>query len=186
MSGLTLLTIGKTHSGKSTFAKEIATSIPNSVILETDTIALFLRSHYLSLHSLDLDHKGSFSDPSLKFLVYCTILEFALKQGSNCILSNSNMYENGRKQVLDIIKKYPGKTIGVYFNYPEEVLFERVKNSQRDTKVLSVSKDFNELIVKQRERFQPPNPSDFDYFFEVTNPDQLSEISKEIIELYKQ
>ena len=116
MNRYVLLTIGKTHSGKSTFANEIISEIPNGVILETDPIALFLRATFPNLHALDMDHSGGFSSPSLKFLMFRTILTFALEQDFNIVMSNSNMYEKGRKDVLDIIKKYRHKTIGVYFN----------------------------------------------------------------------
>ena len=50
-----LLTIGKTHTGKSTFAKELVEDIPNGVILETDSIALFLKDTFPKLHAFDLD-----------------------------------------------------------------------------------------------------------------------------------
>lgn len=180
-----LLTIGKTHTGKSTFAKELVEDIPNGVILETDSIALFLKDTFPKLHAFDLDHNGSFSSPSLKFLAFRTVLTFALEKNFNIIMSNSNMYENGRKDVLSIINKYPMKTIGLYLNYPEEIILERAKNSKRDIKVLSVSKDFNELIVNQRTRFQAPNRTDFDYFFEVKNPEELPDIKNKIVELYK-
>lgn len=180
------MTIGKTHSGKTTFAKEFVSEIPNGVIIETDPIALFLRETFPSLHALDLDHRGGFSTPSLKFLLFRTVLNFALEQNFNVILSNSNMYENGRKDALSVIGQYKVKTIGVFFNYPETVLLERVKHSERDTKVLVVSKDFNELVVNQRTRFQPPNKDDFDYFFEITDPVNLPEIKRKIIELYKE
>lgn len=185
MNRYVLLTVGKTHSGKSTFANDLVSEIPNCVVLETDPIALFLRSTFNKLHALDLDHMGSFASPALKYLVFRTVLSFALEHDFNIIMSNSNMYENGRKNVLNIIKKYPVKTIGVYLNFHEEILTERVKHSGRDTSVLSVSKDFNDLIVNQRVRFQPPNRDDFDYFFEVTHPDKLPEVKNQILELYK-
>jgi len=185
MERFALLTVGKTHTGKSTFAKEIVSQIPNCVILETDPIAVFLSTTFPKLHALDLDHQGSFSSPSLKYRVFQTVLEFALAQNFNIILSNSNMYEKGRQGVFDIIKKYPAKTIGLHFNYPEELLSKRVEQSGRSTEVLSVSKDFQELIVNQRTRFQPPNPTDFDYFFEVKDPADLPRVTKEILALYQ-
>ena len=95
------------------------------------------------------------------------------------------MYEKGRRDVLNIIKGYRYKTIGVHFDYPEEILLERAKKSKRTTKVLSVSKDFEEVIINQRTRFQEPNKKDFDYFFKVSNPSSLSRIKKEVLELYK-
>lgn len=185
MTKYVLLTVGKTHSGKSTFANEIVSEIPNCVILETDPIALFLRATFPKLHTSDLDHTGSFSSPALKFLVFRTVLTFALEREFNIIMSNSNMYENGRKDVLSIINQYPVKTIGVYLNFPEDILLERVEHSGRDTSVLSVSKDFKDLVVNQRVRFQPPNKNDFDYFFEATNPEELLEVKTKILELYK-
>lgn len=182
---ITLLTIGKTHTGKTTFANGIAPRIPNCVILETDPVALFLKSSFPSLHALDLDHSGKFSSPSLKFLVFRTMLTFALQENFNIIMSNSNMFDEGRKDVLGLIKKYPGKTIGLYFNYPEEIIMDRVRESNRDVNVLRTSKDFEDLVVNQRSRFQVPNPSDFDYFFEVKDPQELPAISEKIVRLYK-
>lgn len=185
MNRYVLMAIGKTHSGKTTFANELISDISEGVIIETDPIALFLRETFSTLRALDLDHRGGFSSPSLKFLLFRTILTFALEQNFNVILSNSNMYENGRKDVLNIVDQYKYKTIGVYFNYSEEVLLNRVEYSGRDTKVLVVSKDFNELVVNQRTRFQPPNKDDFDYFFEITDPADLPEIKGRIIKLYR-
>jgi hypothetical protein len=95
------------------------------------------------------------------------------------------MFENGRKEVLSVIKQYPVKTIGVYFNYPEELLFERAKTSGRDAGVLRVSKDFNDLIIRQRTRMQPPNPADFDYFFEVNSVDDLSGVMEKVVALFE-
>ncbi|MDB5260476.1 MAG: hypothetical protein JWN37_707 [Candidatus Nomurabacteria bacterium] len=180
-----LLTIGKTHTGKSTFAKELSTEVPNVVIIETDPIALFLKASFSTLHALDVDHKGSFSSPALKFLVFRTILDFALNQKTNIIMSNSNMYENGRRDVLKVIKNHDAKTIGLYFNYEEKIIMDRVKISNRDIDVLSVSKNFEELIINQRARFQSPNKDEFDYFFEVTHPEELLDVKKRIIEILK-
>ncbi len=42
MNRYTLLTIGKTHTGKTTFVNEIASKVPNCVILGTDPFAFFL------------------------------------------------------------------------------------------------------------------------------------------------
>lgn len=179
-----LLTIGKTHTGKSTFARDISTYIPNAIILETDPVAVFIRTHFPALRALDIDHSGSFTSPSLKYVLFRAILSYALEHNTNVILSNSNMYENGRKDVLDVIKEKGKKTIGIYFNYPEEVLLQRAASSGRDINVLSVSKDFNELIINQRTRFQPPHPGDFDYFFEVTDPADLPQVRNDILTLY--
>ncbi|MEK7093834.1 MAG: AAA family ATPase [Patescibacteria group bacterium] len=183
-SRYTLLTIGKTHTGKTTLANELAPQIPRCVVLETDPIALFLKSSFTSLHTLDLDHSGGFSSPSLKFLVFKTILTFALEENFNIIMSNSNMFENGRKDLLKIIKNYPGKIIGIYLNYSEEILSERIKKSDRDINVLRTSKDFGNLLINQRTRFQPPNYSDFDYYFEVKDPNELPNISTQIFKIF--
>lgn len=185
MNQYALLTIGKTHSGKSTFANDLILDIPNGIILETDSVALFLHTAFPKLHSVDLKHPGGFSPPSLKFMIFQEILKFSLEQKLNIILSNANMFQDGREHMLGMLKRYPTETIGVYFNYPEEVLVERVKHSGRDTRVLTVSKDFEELIVKQRARFQVPNENDFDHFFEIRDPSELDELKGKLIELYR-
>lgn len=43
------MTVGKTHSGKSTFARELEKQLDNSIVIDQDNHAEFINTHYLKL-----------------------------------------------------------------------------------------------------------------------------------------
>jgi len=47
------MTVGKTHSGKTTFGKRLAKKIKDNILIDTDVIAEFLRDNYGGLYSAD-------------------------------------------------------------------------------------------------------------------------------------
>lgn len=176
--------IGKTHSGKTTFASEIKIKKPNVLILEADPIAVFMKEKFPELRETDdQEHNGNFNNISLKYRTFLLFVEFAMSLGRPIVLSNSNMWLKGRKLVLDLSKKFDYKVVGVYFDFLEEVLFERAKISDRSLNVLRTSKDFNDLIINQRTRMQPPHPAEFDTFFTANSQDDLKTIKENLIKM---
>ena len=176
--------IGKTHSGKTTFAKELEGIKKDILVLEADPVALFMRENFPKLRELDdKEHSGIFKNVSLKYRLFLLLIEFSMSFGRTIILSNSNMYERGRKLVFRLVKKYDYKIIGVYFNFPEEFLINRIKKSKRTTKILRVSKDFNELIINQRTRMQAPNSKNFDEFYIIKSEDDLIKVKNNLIKI---
>jgi predicted kinase len=179
-----IMFIGKTHSGKTTFAKELEKANKDILVLEADPIALFMRENFPKLRELDdKEHSGVFKDVSLKYRLFLLLIEFSMSFGRTIILSNSNMFKNGRSLIFKLAKKYNYKVVGVYFDLPEETLFDRVKKSKRTTKILRVSKDFNELIINQRTRMQEPNPKSFDKFYIIKTEKDLSESKSNLIKV---
>lgn len=181
-----IMFIGKTHSGKTTFAKELEEINQNLLVLEADPIALFMREHFPKLREMDNKKDfGKLKNISLKYKLFLSLLEFSMSFDRTIILSNSNMYESGRKLIFSLAQKFNYKIIGVYFDFPEEFLISRIKESKRTTKILRVSKDFNDLIINQRTRMQVPNPKDFDKFFVINSENDFNKIKKDLIEIIK-
>ena len=179
-----IMFIGKTHSGKTTFAKELEELKKDLLVLEADPIALFMRENFPKLRELDdKEHSGAFKNASLKYRMFLLLLEFSMSFGRTIILSNSNMYERGRKLVFKLAKKYKYKVIGVYFDFPEEFLIDRIKKSKRTTKILRVSKDFSDLIINQRTRMQIPNPEDFNQFYTIKSEEDLNNVKSNLIKI---
>lgn len=179
-----IMFIGKTHSGKTTFAKELEDVKKDILVLEADPIALFMREKFPKLRELDdKEHSGAFKNASLKYRMFLLLLEFSMSFGKTIILSNSNMYERGRRLVFRLAKKFNYKVIGVYFDFPEEFLINRIKKSKRTTKILRVSKDFNDLIINQRTRMQIPNQKDFDLFYSIKNEKDLIKVKSDLIKI---
>lgn len=179
-----IMFIGKTHSGKTTFAKELEKIKKDVLVLEADPVALFMRENFPKLRELDdKEHSGAFKNASLKYRVFLLLLEFSMTFGRTIILSNSNMYKQGRKFVFQLAKKYRYKTIGIYFDFPEEFLINRIIKSKRTTKILRVSKDFNELIINQRTRMQVPSPKDFDKFYTIKSEEDLIQVKSNLVKI---
>lgn len=177
-----IMFIGKTHSGKTTFAKELEEIKKDILVLEADPIALFMRENFPKLRELDdKEHSGAFKNASLKYRLFLLMVEFSMSFCRTIILSNSNMYERGRRLVFKLAKKYKYKTIGVYFDFPEEILINRIKKSKRTTKILRVSKDFNDLIINQRTRMQAPEPNNFDRFYRITTEEELNKVKGNLL-----
>ncbi len=177
-----IMLIGKTHTGKTTFAKELEEKAQDLIVLEADPVAIFMKEQFPKLRENDdSEHNGLFNNVALKFRTFLLFVEFALSLGRPVILSNSNMWIKGRELVFGLCKKFNYKVIGIYFDFPEEFLLQRVKKSERSINILRLSKDFEDLIVKQRTRMQPPDASQFDEFFSVKSEEGLEEIKNKLL-----
>ncbi|MEC0243622.1 AAA family ATPase [Paenibacillus dokdonensis] len=85
MKRLVIITVGKTHSGKTTFAKALEQKLPNSVVIDQDNHAAFLSAYYKSLIS-------SQDSKVLKHAITQTVVDFVISQtDKHLILCNSNL-----------------------------------------------------------------------------------------------
>ncbi len=178
-----IMFVGKTHSGKTTLARKIEEKVKDLIILEADPIAVFMKEQFPKLREVDdAEHNGLFSNIALKFRTFLLFVEFTMALGKPIVLSNSNMWIKGRELVLELAKKFQYKTICVYFELPEELVLNRIEKSERSTNVLRITKDFKELIEKQKTRMQPPEASLFDEFFVIKSETETDQIEKKLIE----
>lgn len=179
-----IMFVGKTHSGKTTFAKELKKEAEDVLILEADPIAAFMKNEFPDLRMSDDDeHAKLFENLTLKFRTFLLFIEFSLSLGKPIILSNSNMTMSLRESILNLSKKFNYRTVGVYFDFPEELLLNRVQNSNRETIVLRKTVSFKELVIKQRDRMQMPTPSEFDEFFTINSQDSLELVKQDLIKM---
>ncbi len=122
MKRLVIITVGKTHSGKTTFAKELEKELPNSFIMDQDNQAEFINTHYEKLQPTE----GS---NTLKHDLSKFIVDYA-KEHSNLhlIICNSNRSKNGRFYLLnELFPQNEYVRILVHFDIPDDVLYERVE-----------------------------------------------------------
>ncbi len=185
MQKYAIMMIGKTHSGKTTLARQLAKNL-RGIVLETDNLALFLKKEFPIDFDADKEHSGSFDNPSLKIKLFETILEHAIATGCYLpILSNSNLHQKLRDKLIEKLHRHDYEVIGIFLDLPRKVLRERVEIAQKDTGVLNVSKDFNVLLDKQRKILAKPKAEEFDYFLEVKKEEDIQMISGEIQEIIK-
>ncbi len=84
MKRLVIITVGKTHSGKTTFARALEKELPHSFVMDQDNQAEFINTHYEKLQPAE--GANTFKHGLSKFIV-----DYA-KEHSNLhlIICNSN------------------------------------------------------------------------------------------------
>ena len=125
MNRLVVMTIGKTHSGKTTFAKELESVLQQAIVIDQDNHAEFINSHYQKLRPME-------GANTLKSSITNTIVDYAIEQSNmHIILSNSNLNKIGRSNILQNFHNKGFESVLVYFDLSNDLLKERVKQSQR-------------------------------------------------------
>ena len=175
---MVIMTVGKTHSGKTTFAKMMEESLLNSIVIDQDNHAAFLNTYYKNLLPKTANNK-------LKYGLTQMIVDYAVKEtDSHLILCNSNRDIHGRKKFLTYYKSLGFSTIIVYFNIPEVVLLKRVKSSKRSTSILRTASSFEEVLDRQNEEeVTEPSDEEGDYLFVVKNTEDVETVIQEIARL---
>jgi predicted kinase len=181
-----IIFIGKTHSGKTTLAKELENIDIDIINIEADPISLFIRDNFPRIRDLEnINTIDRYKEVSLKYSIFLELLEFVMAFGNPIVLSNSNMYQRGRMLIYKLAKKFNYDIIGVYFDLPEEILLERINKSNRTTKILRVSKNFTDLIINQRNRIEIPKSRDYKKFYIIKTEEDRRRIKKLLIKFLK-
>ncbi|KWU65237.1 CRISPR-associated protein Cas2 [Bacillus mycoides] len=186
MKRLVIITVGKTHSGKTTFAKALEKELPNSFVMDQDNQAEFINTHYEKLQPT----KGpnTFKHGLSKFIV-----DYA-KEHTNLhlIICNSNRSRNGRMYLLnELFQKEEYVRILVHFDIPDDVLYERVTRSKRSTNIFRGNySSFKEVLNRQQaeslhEDVVDPVENEADYLFVIRNSKDVKSTIEEIFQLAK-
>ncbi|MDN7243907.1 AAA family ATPase [Planococcus shenhongbingii] len=182
MKRLLIMTIGKTHSGKSTFAKALEKRMPNSIVVDQDNHAEILQTYYPAL----VPQEGP---NTIKYALTQTIVDYAVNE-TNChvILCNSNRNHKGRMNILDYYHEKEFTSILVNFDILAHVLEERIRKSRRSTTILRTTSSFEEVLTQQQnETFKDnlvvPSKSEADYLFVIKNANEVESIISKIIEI---
>ncbi|WP_339256569.1 hypothetical protein [Paenibacillus sp. FSL P2-0136] len=102
MKRLAILTVGKTHSGKTTFARELERCLPESVVIDRDDLAEFINTRYESL----LPKQGA---NTLKDALTRTLVDYAVHESEHLFVINDSDEVPGTIQ--KIVQIAGGKSI---------------------------------------------------------------------------
>jgi predicted kinase len=183
-----IMTVGKTHSGKTTFGKKLAQKIKNSILIDTDEIAGFLKDNYVNLYNTDFLKNSNQLSPGyfLKKEIANTIFKSTFKTDLLIISTSANSTKKLRKGLLNLARKNGRKVIMIYFNLPEKILLDRINKSNKSKKCLYHSKNFKDLLLnKQSIRFEGANEKEADYFFEINKVINADKVFDEVLKLLK-
>jgi predicted kinase len=180
MKRLVIMTVGMTHSGKSTFAQMLKSRLENAIVIDQDNHAEFLQTYYEKL----LPKKG----PNLiKHALTKTIVDYAVHH-SDChlILSNSNRDCESRAELLPYYKTLGFTTILVHFDLPIELLKERIVKSKRDKLRLRTAATYEEVLERQHKQTGgDPAEGEADHLFRVKQEADIPVIRDLIVSIFK-
>lgn len=180
MKRLVILTVGKTHSGKTTFAKALEKKLANSVVIDQDNHAEFLHTYYQSL----LPQQGS---NTIKYAITQTIVHHAVHE-TDChiILCNSNRNRKGRLKLIEYYRNQGFTCVLVNFEIPDYILKERIMNTKRSTSILRVATTFDEVLSRQqaetnRGDILAPSKEEADHLFVIKAPEEVQSVIQKIV-----
>ncbi|PGD52652.1 CRISPR-associated protein Cas2 [Bacillus toyonensis] len=186
MKRLVIITVGKTHSGKTTFAKVLEKELPHSFVMDQDNQAEFINTHYEKLQPIE--GPNTFKHGLSKFIV-----DYA-KEHTNLhlIISNSNRSKNGRLYLLNELFSQNGYVrILVHFDIPDNVLYERVARSTRSTNIFRGGySSFKEVLERQQteslhDDVVDPIENEADYLFVIHDNKDVNTTIEEIVHIAK-
>ena len=176
--------VGYTHSGKTTFARNLEKELTNIVLIDNDDIATFINAKYpVAVFSPYNSVKRTYKEPNFKFLIFQESFKFCLRAGLHVIHASGNLGKDSRIFIRKNVKKYNYKLITIYFNLPKELLLERIKNTKKDTSAFRSSKKWSEILPKQELYAKLPPSRKNTVYFEINKKDDYDKVCKEIIKL---
>lgn len=183
-----IMMIGKTHSGKTTLAREFAKKYESGkscVVLDVDEIDLFAKKNYPELIEFEKTQREFYSKdsftPFLKLKLQSTVFEYAVSTGFNVILSNGHIAQQGRDYQVVLAHKLEVPLIVIYLEVPDDILLERIKNSTKGTKMLTVSNTLKEMFAKQSSIFKPPISEDYEHFLKLDGTKPVNDNVNEFV-----
>lgn len=180
-----IMCVGYTHSGKTTFARNLEKKLKNIVLIDNDDIATFINGKYpLAVFSSYNKVKRTYKEPNFKFLIFKEAFKFCLRASLNVIHASGNLGNDSHTFIRNNVNKYNYKLITVYFNLPRELLLERIKNTKKDTKAFRSSKKWLEILPKQDLYAKLPPSKRNTIYFEIKNSKDSQNVFSEIKNYY--
>jgi predicted kinase len=176
------MTVGKTHSGKTTFARALEQELANSLVIDQDNHAEFINTYYKNL----IPKQGP---NTFKYAITQTVVDYAVEQTDfHLILCNSNTNRKGRVELLKHFHKMGFISILVHFDIPEQILRERVAESRRSKVIFRTASTFEEVLTRQiaesqKGRIIEPTEEEADYLFEIKNSDEVESVIHRVVNI---
>lgn len=182
MQRLVILTVGKTHSGKTTFARALEQTLHNALVIDQDHHAGFINTYYKRL----LPDRGP---NTLKYAITQTIVDYAIRETNyHLILCNAYRDRESRIELLNHFHQLGFRSVLVHFSIPEHILRERIAHSARSTAIFRSATTFEDVLNRQFAEDQSgavkaPSVDETHYYFEIKSPEEVQMVIQEITTL---
>lgn len=180
MKRLVIMTVGKTHSGKTTFARELEQELDNSLVMDQDNQAEFINMFYNKLQPKQ-------GPNTLKHAMSRLLVKYAIEQTDfNLIICNSNRSRTGRFSLFEQL--FPTADfirVLVHFDIPDHVLQSRVRHSERSTKIFRSASNFEEVLIRQQADSNAIDPieGEADYLFVIKDNEEVNGVIQSILHI---
>lgn len=174
MTRFCVMTIGKTHSGKSTFARNLEQMCKNCIVIDQDQQAQFLYDSYPKL----IPENG---ENTIKYKLTETLVQYAVDHTEfHIVLCNSNLNEFNRNRLIQRFINSGFRIIIVKFDLPIEVLESRMNEVRRDTSILRTVQTFKDVLNSQKDYQLKKNVEHAYKEFYITNEIQVDAVLSEL------
>lgn len=181
-----IMTVGKTHSGKTTFARKLHEHLPAFCLIDTDEVTPFLRKQVPEILAYEKSLGHVLDMTKLRSSIGKLMMETAFSYGLSLIVPNGHITRNVRDQKRELAQKYQAKVIYVSFELPTEVLAERIRTTVRSTDPLNLSNSYEELLERQEKIFEKPSPEEADCFFPIKQVSDCDQVMEQLLAIVGQ
>ncbi|EJQ49916.1 CRISPR-associated endoribonuclease Cas2 [Bacillus mycoides] len=184
MKRLMIMTVGKTHSGKTTFARALEKELNNSFVMDQDNQAEFINTFYEKLQPKQ-------GPNTFKHAISQLIVDYSIENTNlHLIVCNSNRSQSIRLNLLEnLFTKNQFVRILVNFDIPDDVLQARVTKSKRSTNIFRGSHlNFEKILIRQQnesinEDIVDPIEGEADHLFVIKDNEEVGSVIKEIVHI---
>jgi predicted kinase len=181
---LVIITVGKTHSGKTTFARALEKELNHSFVMDQDNHAEFINTYYKNLPPKQ-------GPNTLKHALSKLIVDYAKENTDyHFIICNSNLSRKDRMYLLeDLFNKNKFVRILVHLDIPDNILQARVTQSQRSTNIFRGDySNFEQVLAKQqtdslKDEVADPVEDEADHLFVVKDNERVDVVIKKIVHI---
>ncbi|MEH7115690.1 AAA family ATPase [Neobacillus niacini] len=184
MKRLVIITVGKTHSGKTTFANSLEKQLNNSFVMDQDNHAEFINTYYKNLQPKN-------GPNTLKHSLSKLIVDYAKEHTDfHFIICNSNRSRKGRLYLLEeLFNTDEFVRILVHFDILDDVLQKRILQSQKNTNIFrGAYTNFEEVLVRQqteslKEDVVDPIEGEADHLFVIKDSEEVNSVIQKIVHI---
>jgi predicted kinase len=182
-----IYTFGVTHSGKSTFAKEVRATLGDSFeVIDPDTFDAFIDREYPHLGPRDLAQEDFDTRRLLKYEFFKTAVRHAFWLGLHVVAPLGSIRRSVRERLFHIWEDT--LRIAVVFDYPEEVIVKRISEGRQEHRSFSGTEKpttdyYASLYRRQKTMQEPLEKSEYEACFRIYNEASREESLRQIAQL---
>lgn len=176
------MTVGMSHTGKTSFWCKLSKNNNKFVCLDTDTFVIFAKQQYENIFKESYS-KRDFDNPNMKVAYQKFIINFCNENNFFPIISNCNIYKDFRKKRINYLQNLDYKIIQIYFDLPINLIKKRNLTTFKSKDALIKHNNYYESFQEQLKIFEAPDQNEANHFFHITHDDQKSNIIEKILKL---